>query len=1024
MLREGGLPSLVDGPNWLTGPPGVACAPMPLLETLGLKLPQSTALAGVQPGKSTHQAGGGGKTPTASPTSPTAPVVTPTVAPVGASAGPTAAKAGASAEQTAYDTERAAVIKLRDALGAHKQAAHVADKTGAADTALAAAGNEAAKPDWPKAMAQLATARKACEDGKKFAEGFADFLVKRAEANLVLTSAQTGAHFKDLSAFVTHLTEADKKAAPGVRNYAGAKVHCTSIVNGLVPTFKRWYVDDVKPQIATLKAKPAAKLITADIAALDAELAKQESRLAAKDWRGLRLGDSLISTRMLAATKMADRRAAFDTGRPKADEAFKALAPHAAATAAPLKALKERLAKADAMASKAGMQFEDATAEVLAVVKAAEALLKVATAAAAYTKERATLAGELSAQRGKPGADQAKGELDVVRGLLDQAAQAAADKGAPGTALVLDANTAKHDLATASARLAQARTTFATAKALADSLGATAAATAGLKGSPNATELRKSADAIQKEIDAASKAKGAALAKSDFDTARKAVTDGRAQIDAKDTDKATKSLVIAGQFLASARRKQIEHGAYLERHAVLKKRLDQHNANKAQADKIRAKIDALAKQIAGAEAADTVFMPAEAMKSLNAAEVAAGEADAALVARIAFDKEANSARLDLDKPAVATIKVAQVAAIDKARKLADAFDFAAANKAVATVRRAMDALEAEGMAKKTPPDPKLAAKAKKLFESGATKELDDLIKALPGTLDVKVFIDLAQARFPGVKFEAERDGNEQASLKRMCELMKDIPEDVIGNPSLKKINRRVTEVDGSGNSQDFPYYNGTGNEVVMNSRPKEYTKSEFDAGASGFLPDREEACKPANNKPEDLFDFNMLHELAHGIDDAKNFMASKENDAEFGGWISIGGDVDQIVDAVVTATGFGKSAAERKYVRDRILRNPAEAPATFAGDKVKFETFVAAAQTVDVWDSQSLTDQATLGTRVFHEGYPNIWFSYLAAARKRGITSYQFRAPGEWFCELYAAWKVGKLKPAHPAVKWLSKIKV
>ena len=42
----------------------------------------------------------------------------------------------------------------------------------------------------------------------------------------------------------------------------------------------------------------------------------------------------------------------------------------------------------------------------------------------------------------------------------------------------------------------------------------------------------------------------------------------------------------------------------------------------------------------------------------------------------------------------------------------------------------------------------------------------------------------------------------------------------------------------------------------------------------------------------------------------------------------------------------------------------------------------------------------------------------------KGITGYQFRAPGEWFSELYAAWKRGKLKPSHPAVAWLSKLKV
>jgi len=85
---------------------------------------------------------------------------------------------------------------------------------------------------------------------------------------------------------------------------------------------------------------------------------------------------------------------------------------------------------------------------------------------------------------------------------------------------------------------------------------------------------------------------------------------------------------------------------------------------------------------------------------------------------------------------------------------------------------------------------------------------------------------------------------------------------------------------------------------------------------------------------------------------------------------------------------------------------------------------VPAAQTDGGWSTQSLAEKATMGPRIYQEAYPNAWVSYLADARKRGITGYQFRAPGEWFAELYAAWKVGKLKPSNPAVAWLSKLKV
>ena len=177
------------------------------------------------------------------------------------------------------------------------------------------------------------------------------------------------------------------------------------------------------------------------------------------------------------------------------------------------------------------------------------------------------------------------------------------------------------------------------------------------------------------------------------------------------------------------------------------------------------------------------------------------------------------------------------------------------------------------MANKAPPDPKLFDTAKKLADAGATKELDDLIESLPATLDKQVFLDLAKARFK-CDFESDSDGNEQASLKQMCKLMKGVPDDVVvGNPSLKKITRSAA---------GGAFYTPSKNAVTMNSRPGASNKADFEPGVSGRLPDREEECKPKNNKPEDLFDFNMLHEVAHAIDDARNYMGTHGRQADHG----------------------------------------------------------------------------------------------------------------------------------------------
>ena len=60
--------------------------------------------------------------------------------------------------------------------------------------------------------------------------------------------------------------------------------------------------------------------------------------------------------------------------------------------------------------------------------------------------------------------------------------------------------------------------------------------------------------------------------------------------------------------------------------------------------------------------------------------------------------------------------------------------------------------------------------------------------------------------------------------------------------------------------------------------------------------------------------------------------------------------------------------------------------------------------------------------RVYQEAYDNHWSSYLASARKQRVSMYQFKWTGEWFSELYAAYKTDSMNAGHPARTWLDKL--
>ena len=195
------------------------------------------------------------------------------------------------------------------------------------------------------------------------------------------------------------------------------------------------------------------------------------------------------------------------------------------------------------------------------------------------------------------------------------------------------------------------------------------------------------------------------------------------------------------------------------------------------------------------------------------------------------------------------------------------------------------------------------------------------------------------------------------------------------------------------------------------------------------LPNVEPDCEmvPDSEVPvPEYFDWTTLHEVAHAIDDKQHFMDHRAGDSAFGGWQAHGSDVAPVAKAIAQACKITGQAGEA-YLAAYLVKANSPKPAAPAGradwaDAVKQAEAWCDAIRVDkqLWESGSGASGHVADGRVYHEAYGGTWVSYEIAARTKGITGYQFRAPGEWVSELYAAYHTKKLKPSHPAVTWLA----
>ncbi|MFT5586534.1 MAG: hypothetical protein ACI9VR_004133 [Cognaticolwellia sp.] len=178
----------------------------------------------------------------------------------------------------------------------------------------------------------------------------------------------------------------------------------------------------------------------------------------------------------------------------------------------------------------------------------------------------------------------------------------------------------------------------------------------------------------------------------------------------------------------------------------------------------------------------------------------------------------------------------------------------------------------------------------------------------------------------------------------------------------------------------------------------------------------------------DVVRFNKVvrHEVGHAVDDR---IGGSDRycigNAAGGNWSEYGSAVATVVSEMVAASGggidaldAGPKAAVLQVIVDAAAAGNADDLSTTLEALSEWATLSGDAQMGIATDpvisalrialnSPWYNDPdggLALGGRVFQRSYSSSWTSYAQSARAKKVSTYQFRAPGEWFAEAYATY--------------------
>jgi len=316
-------------------------------------------------------------------------------------------------------------------------------------------------------------------------------------------------------------------------------------------------------------------------------------------------------------------------------------------------------------------------------------------------------------------------------------------------------------------------------------------------------------------------------------------------------------------------------------------------------------------------------------------------------------------------------------------------------------------------------------------------ELDKEIAAMPNTTDDPTKIStckaLIEARF-GIKIDVGEDFKAK-SLPRIGKMLARVPEwqtkqskkspdGSAAEKTLKTLSYQ-NEPSSKGN-----YYSSSRKNIALQDMTEKGTNNDEHT----LVADSGKVVTTS------YFDFTTLHEIGHAVDDRIKFMNSRMEKDGFGKWKKETFDsvLNSFLPGLVTdCTGGTKKATAddlKAMLTDLLKAGDCAKPANATGklgslfaewDQIQNHAVVAKCKQgiytkAKPWNKgKAHADAVELNGRVYQEAYDNDWYSYAHADRaSTGVTKYQWRAPGEWFAEIYALYYLNKLSRSHPMSGW------